>query len=253
MQAANLLTKVFRCGTKRFQTLAISRKSRCKRIFSVCLQRSVFPSTILWEVSYLAGKNSYCSAKSRKWSKLPPHFWLEMLYQVVPLTVLLSCSINIWILPTKRNWLHRKHAWQIHGNVYIYPNTSLNSPAIGLLFLVVGNANSRLPRQKSGLNLGLLHVFMLDKHPTLERRQVGTTTSLVSFCFQRFHLKSGREKKKKKNGWSNTVFSSTVLVWLPNLGWGRRWPSQKHNMFSLLWLPVDLLPWACQMEQHTLH
>lgn len=63
MQAANLHTTVFKCGTWGFQSLAISRG---ERIFSACLQRSVFPSTILWEVPYLAGKNSYCSAKSRK-------------------------------------------------------------------------------------------------------------------------------------------------------------------------------------------
>lgn len=116
MQAANLHTTVFKCGTWGFQSLAISRG---ERIFSACLQRSVFPSTILWEVPYLAGKNSYCSAKSRKWSKLPPYFWLEMLNQVVPLTVLLFCSINIWVLPTKRNWLHRNQAWQIPRNVSI--------------------------------------------------------------------------------------------------------------------------------------
>lgn len=185
MQAANLLTTLFRCGTWGFQTSAIYKESRGERIFSACLQRSVFPSTILWEVPYLAGKNSYCSAKSRKWSKLPPYFWLEMLYQVVPLTVLLSLSINIWVLPTKRNWLHRNRAWQIQGNVSIYPNTPLNISAVGLFFLVVGNANSRLPKHRRDLNLGLLHAFMLDKHPALERRQVGITTSLVSSLLSR--------------------------------------------------------------------
>lgn len=92
----------------------------------VYFQAPSFGKSLIWQA-----KNSHCSAKSRKWSKLPPYFRLETFYQVVLLTILLFCSISIWVLPTKRNWLHRKDAWQIHGNVSIYPNTSLISQQLG--------------------------------------------------------------------------------------------------------------------------
>lgn len=90
------------------------------------------------------------------------------------------CSSNFEYCLQRGTGFTKKVHGKNHRNVSIYPNTSLHISAAGLLFSVVGNANSRLPRQKRGLNLGLLHAFMLDKHLTLGHRKVGITTSLVS-------------------------------------------------------------------------
>lgn len=157
MQAANLLATLFKCGTWGFQTLAISRESRGERIFSACLQRSVFPSTILWEVPYLAGKNKLLQCKEQKMKQIASIF---LAGNVMPGSPSHSPSLLLhqYLSAAYKEELasQRRHR-QIHRNVSTYPNTSLNISAAGLFFLVVGNANSRLPRQKRGLNLGLLH------------------------------------------------------------------------------------------------
>lgn len=140
-----------------FPALDMSRESRGERIFSVCLQRSVFLSTICWEVPYLAKK---------KKKKLLQHKEQKILsglkcYARESLSVFLFCSINIWVLPMKKNWLNRKDTQQIQENISIYPNTPPNISVFELFPLMVGNTNSSLSGKRRG---GSLLCFIPDKH-----------------------------------------------------------------------------------------
>lgn len=149
-QAANWLRTLFRHGTWDFPALDMFRESRGERIFSACLQRSVFPSIILWEVTYLADKNRLLQCKEQKIL-----FGLKC-YARESLSQSFSSAPSIFEYFLRRR-TGLTETMKIHENISIHPNTSPNISVVGLFFLMVGNANSSLLRQMRGLSLGLLH------------------------------------------------------------------------------------------------
>lgn len=140
---------------------------------------------------------------------------------------------------------YKTDTWQIHENTSVYPNTSPNSSIAGLFSFMAGNASSSLLKQKRWLNLDLppsrqaLWVLNVSR--------LGPALPWFLLCFQRFNLKRGvgEQSNKTRMVWSNLVSPSTISVWLPNSGCGRRSPSQKHNMLSLQRGSAAGSQWIC--------
>lgn len=134
--------------------------------------------------------------------------------------------------------------------------TTTTTTVVGVVSLMVGIANSFFSSREGCWNWPC---YFLYKHFMRNlSKQAGTIASpdsLLSKISLVGEKDPHQRKKGAEGGWSNLLFPSTVLVWLPNWGRGGGHPG-RSTICSLcravLQLPGDKRLWACQMELHTL-